>query len=525
MKLADIHCHLTFKPFYRDTWTNAGEPTFSVQKFWGEIHNECEGQLTNTLANAFAKEVVKHSQCNFDRLCRSGHKLVFASLFPIEKPFIDTNQYAAIGPDDALKILQCLIGINRHLADDLEDVDDYMWLLQKEYEQFKKLDGQGSFVAGTDDLYKVYFADNWQEIESNLANSKRIGVVLTIEGVQSLCPVPVHGQQVDLAQIKQNITFIKQNWAPPPLFITFCHHFWNGLAGHAESIKDELEMAGVFNQNYGRSESINAQGYEVIDALLEKKENERRILIDIKHFSAKSRKAFYQHMNANYAASGDNVPIMCSHTGVSSYLTLDDQITAEENDAYKNVDKTSFLHEWSINLCAEDVHEIYKSGGLIGLQMDFKRLCGKKVAKKAYTKNRSPEKMAEEKALSVKIVVANILTMVKYASGVIPNEEDKHRAWDIVCIGSDNDGLVNALKDFQTSAELPDLIEEIRNYLNNPDDIRNPVKQGDAAIVIRGTDTHILKFGLTTDEIIDKITFGNVRNFLEKYYHDDYLLG
>lgn len=523
MKLADIHCHVTFKPFFSDLWdiSRDDRPLFSVQKYWGELQNDCEGQLTNPAAKLLAKEIVQHSQSNFERLCKSGHQLVFAALYPIEKPFIEPNYLGVVGPDDALKLLQCLQGINRYLADELEVMTDYNWLLQKEYKHFKNIDGTTSYVANTHDNYQIYFANDWQQINQNLSQPRRLGVVLTIEGVQALGPVPQNGQFADVQQLKANITHVKQTWAPPPFFITFCHHFWNGLAGHAESIVDDLEILGIYNQKHGQNESIAAQGYQIIDALLEKKPNERRILIDIKHFNARSRKDFYSYINDNYTSAGDTVPLICSHTGISSYDRLDDLIAAEETGSYKNKNKKAFLHEWSINLCAEDVEEIYKSGGVIGLQMDFKRLCGKKVAKRAYKKKHNPAKAAKRKQLAINIVIANILTIVQAAAKAIPNAANKHKAWDIVCIGSDNDGLVNALKDFQTSEELPELMDELKSYFNNPHQITNPVDNDKEVFSVE--EGKNLRFGLSATTIIEKISFTNVTSFLQKYYHDGYL--
>ncbi len=180
--------------------------------------------------------------------------------------------------------------------------------------------------------------------------------------------------------------------------------------------------------------------------------------------------------------------------------------------AYSTFNKKSFLHQWSINLCAEDVQNIYESDGLIGLQLDLKRLCGKDISKFAEKDN----------ALTIKIIVANILTIVKYASQNISAASNKHKAWNIITIGSDNDGMVNAIKNFPTSEETPVLLNEISKFLENPTDITNPCDGN--TVIFTKVEIETLKFGLTHTEITNGISSENALNFLKRYYTNFYLL-
>jgi len=161
-----------------------------------------------------------------------------------------------------------------------------------------------------------------------------------------------------------------KQWEFVPFYISLNHHFWNGLAGHAKSL---MKLIGtIVSQEEGINEGLKGMGEEVINLLL-KKTNGPRILIDIKHMSPKCRKDFYGFIKREYWNKNDKFPLICSHTGVvSKSRTLDALI--QQDDDNELHDDSNYLHENSINLCAEDVLIIAETKGLIGLQLDEKRI-------------------------------------------------------------------------------------------------------------------------------------------------------
>src|SRR5690606_10738749 len=110
----------------------------------------------------------------------------------------------------------------------------------------------------------------------------------------------------------------------------------------------------------------------------------RRILIDVKHMSARARKEYYEAIvrpyNANYEhwsadkqARYGRLPVLFSHAAYAGADTLDTLIEKadREHDHYH----VPPFYAWNINLCDEDIREVHASGGLIGLCFD-QRICG-----------------------------------------------------------------------------------------------------------------------------------------------------
>ena len=77
--------------------------------------------------------------------------------------------------------------------------------------------------------------------------------------------------------------------ANAPWFVTFSHHFYNELCGHARSLRKIIGK--LTNQEEGINTSFTPLGLEVLDILLDKN-NGRRILIDVKHMSAMHVRSF-----------------------------------------------------------------------------------------------------------------------------------------------------------------------------------------------------------------------------------------
>jgi hypothetical protein len=64
-----------------------------------------------------------------------------------------------------------------------------------------------------------------------------------------------------------------------PWFVTFSHHFYNELCGHARSLRSIIGK--ITDQEDRINSDFTPLGLEVLDILLDKSDG-RRILIDIK---------------------------------------------------------------------------------------------------------------------------------------------------------------------------------------------------------------------------------------------------
>ena len=198
-------------------------------------------------------------------------------------------------------------------------------------------------------------------------------MVLTIEGMHAL------GTDTNLDKVEERIMELKK-WDQPVFFVTFAHHFNNFLGGHAHSLPDALRL--LSDQTDGLNGDILPEGKRAIrmllslDSGLERDASlGRRILIDLKHTSALTRKWYYKVVSSAMD-KGDTIPVILSHVGYSGWDTLQETIeyAPQENDN----DLKDGFYPWNINACGEDVRWAAKTGGLVGLCFDQRILGDKK---------------------------------------------------------------------------------------------------------------------------------------------------
>jgi len=523
----DIHCHPSGKP-YMSGRSNPQHTPF--ENYNNEISSWLLSRLKKQIENI--SEVKLGTQSNFDNLHQGKVRLIIASLTPMEKAFLVSNLQADSFVNDNLKalvtetktpwedtikskVVNALTGFN---ADDIDFAKKSMLnyfqeALVPEYNyltQFHNKQSKG-------ETYTVKFVKNYQQIVSAIdEDSTSICVVLSIEGAHTLASqVPNmaflrrdQGQShrndppnfITLIEYVNNIEAMKQ-WEFVPLFISINHHFWNGLGGHAKSL---MKLIGtIVSQAEGLNEGLKELGKEVIKLLL-KKSNGPRILIDIKHMSPQCRKDFYAFIKTEYWNKQDTFPLVCSHTGVLSKCRTLDALILQDDDAELH-DISNYLHENSINLCAEDIRIIAESKGLIGIQLDEKRIAGNTIIG-IIKKNKQPGS-DELRRQYVKVLFANLFEVVRTVN--------TQQGWDILCIGSDYDGLINHLDFYPTTAEMPDLRKDMLEFLSDPEEISQPGFNYSVPL----PEIKRLMFGLTAAAIIDKIFAGNTMAFLKDNFN------
>ena len=155
------------------------------------------------------------------------------------------------------------------------------------------------------------------------------------------------------------------------LAINICHLQQNLFCNHAHGIQ-------VFNESlfYPVGNGITKWGFEVIERMIEKD-----ILIDIKHTSLRSRRQFYEVLKNDDGSYRQT--IICTHAGVTG-ISINERVKYLLNKPINmdTVYKVEYLKPQSthlpdtyyncnsINLYDEDIEEILNSGGLIGLSFD-----------------------------------------------------------------------------------------------------------------------------------------------------------
>jgi microsomal dipeptidase-like Zn-dependent dipeptidase len=519
----DIHCHPSAKPFMTGGLSGKKKDIFAGYKFVPEA------KLLNKLKKVVERysEVLQRTQSHFDALYKGGVRVAFASITPIEKGFHVMNQRRANILTDFLrdiatrkgseylispKVHNALTGYDvdnlLHTQDDLNDY--YEQGLLPEYEYLLSMKDQSRQVGQM--RYTIRFPKNYKSLQTYLQDPENLCILLTIEGAHALLKAPTnldvkrnqlnpHTQdenRLDIEMVKlmeERVEEMKNKWDIAPLFISLNHHFWNGLGGHCLSLN--RVVLKLVSQQEGLNSGLTVNGETLIKNLLSRRLG-APILLDIKHMSARCRSEFYDYISTERELRNQQYPIICSHTGLTSkYATLRSMFAIDEE--MEQADPDHFLFESSINLSAEDVEKIVDSKGLIGIQLDEKRIAGKETFKRLAKKYASQMWLLE-----VKIIWANILQAIRFAN--------RPEAWEVMCIGSDYDGIINHLEQYPTSADMQTLRKDMRDFLNKPDDIV------EMDFVMRKEEIVRLMFGMTADEICEKVFCSNAMAFLKRNF-------
>ncbi len=439
---------------------------------------------------------MRYSQSDFPAMHDVGLRLVYVSLTPIERGFFDGggppglvgrfgNEAArwAVGITPLRVLTRLARGNTRGAAlAALAIVRNrgplrrllhrvvmgypparVAYLMSEEYDYWDEFEREYAFVrAGGGDrgpeLPRYDIVSTLDELDATLASEDgRIAVILTIEGAHAFS-IGAGEDPVDAATLFERIEALKQ-WPHPVLFVTFAHHFDNGLCGHARSLLDAASL--LMDQSRRMNEGFVAQGdvgRRAVRELLELDEDLRdrggpRVLIDSKHMSARTRRQFYDEIIEPALANrvdGDRpeIPVIFSHAGYSGVRTLAEleRDVVHENDHWN----AGGYNAWSINLCDDDVRMVHRTRGLIGLCLD-RRIAGLRPG------HRLPR---ERHGRVVANQVFGFVDVVLRDRSL--DDEARARIWDCISLGTDYDGAIQPLAAYATVADLPALAADLR---------------------------------------------------------------
>lgn len=484
------------------------------------------------------KRAFSYSQCDLAKLTKGKVRLVFASLYPLEKGFVIGNHArvsAAIQklvgvPEHRrsyviakyvkeqsmrtplLEFFQSnRMGMSQERMNYLQSINyDYFNELQAEYNFYKKKNGietrltNYQFEDTREDIVGKYrIARNGQEISEVIhGDPDDISVVLTVEGMHSLgIGYPKeYGEDASLKLLKERIKVIKGGqpgtWEYPVFYITFAHHFSNRLCGHAHSIPSKGAL--IFNQKEQMDEGFTDIGLELARDLLglDKDLNDtgsRRILLDVKHMSAASREDYYTKIVKPYNRKHPErkIPIIASHVGYSGCTTLQELKDGACNEK-DNTNKKKFL-AWNINICDDDIAEIHNSGGLIGLSFDQRILGIDRTFLKLV--NLPREKFND---------ITGFMRMLEHLVSV-PYKRQLHKPeqiWKTITIGTDYEGFIDPVDDYPTVLKFEKFEKDLSNEL---DMWRKDSRAG-------------LLYTLNIKDIVDGVCFRNAYDFVKKHF-------
>jgi len=490
---ADIHCHPTLHPF---AFYDSGRKR--KNSLWWDNPPK-ERQRNDKYPEFF--------QSSMPALARGNVRLAVASMYPIEQPWLDPAITGTGAITDLLAKLFTthlpLKFINKVQSSSF----NYFRHLKKEYDFLLMENGRYHNKEGKE--WRYVLPGNTAEINRYKDDDSTIIIIPSIEGMHSLIPGnagDINTGKYDLGQLLENVSEVK-NWDHHPLYISFSHHFYNGLCGHARTIPDGISSF-LIKQNVGMNEPFNDRGEEVTDLLLglgRYKNEGKRILIDIKHMSVAARKRLYQKISAENSNLPDEerIPIIASHCGYSGFKTLSDAIIVPDTEPSK-YKSSAIFNPWNTNLTDEDVINIFKSGGLIGVILDQRMLSGMKVSEEGMKFSKREIFNNDEKIVKFWTVqiAKNILGMVKaVVTDDNVNTDEKIKVWDILSIGSDFDGMINPVDSFIIADEFKDLRSALAKYMPGLPDF------------------DLCAQGLSIDEILDKIMYDNALEFVLRNYH------
>jgi microsomal dipeptidase-like Zn-dependent dipeptidase len=351
--------------------------------------------------------------------------------------------------------------------------------------------------------------------------------VIIIEGLHCFFNSPDNDSAFD-----QNFNDFTNNHTV--LAINLCHMQQNKFCNHAFGIQ-LFDPKPFFPVERG----ITDRGQEVIDMMVAK-----NILVDVKHMSLLARKQLYVNFNEN---GGDDFkqPIICTHAGTTGismsdcakYLLKKPQ---EFADVYKLAylkpksrhDEETYHNCSSINLYDEDIQFILRSGGIIGLSFD-QRILGF-ADENVLTNVTTPhdvEYISKQEAASFLGPNPQTLPLWTDDSKVWTSEDfdnldpslyvDMHRRFLInniihilwvaattpgigaakaakqICIGTDFDGLINAIDCCKECTDLPQLKEDMKEGLIN-------------MIELNGMDNELAD----VNTLLDDLFYNNGKNFM-----------
>lgn len=469
--IIDIHVHSTLKPYGNSfTVTSVPKNVSDLACIW---HQDRSGGFDSLFENSLGISRYRQSDCT--TLIEGNCKIAFVSLYPIEKGFFTIRQNYLRKLEKVLIQFASMLGRTR-IEFARSESYNYFEDLNKEYSYLRLLNE----VAPNGGIHHYKIMSNPNEILS----TANLFLVVTIEGCHVFCEGTDVENPENWRNLKQNVETVKQ-WSSPPFFVTFAHHFYNGLCTHAKSFYDASgrlldQERGMRNPDFTKNDDlppISDLGKELIDLLLSK-ENGRRILIDVKHMSKEARIAFYAICEAKYKE--DKFPIIWSHGAV---------------------DKD---HDQEVNLDLElDALKIYETNGLIGIELD-QRILGyndNRFVKwfRSLFRRKSKKEFLEAAYFWEQVI---LIAEFAYQNGFSENP------WSCLALGSDYDGVINPLNSYRDASTMPNLRSHLITYLNN-------YWENEACIIPKNHNNK------DAEKVIHDIMFQNALNFLNNHYVED----
>jgi microsomal dipeptidase-like Zn-dependent dipeptidase len=499
----DIHVNTSKKPYN-------SRSILGKYNLWETIFHECGIERSTQVMQLVGIDAPKHSQGNLERLLKGNTRLFCMPLSPLEQRFVNSSSLLTNRNKQAT--IACIYGVEANQLFLRRDEIDYFQDLVQNLTYVKRYENTEYYVNGIPYTFKIVRSTaDLKEINSS---ENLIGAVMTIEGGHAFGhSIYINDKITHLKEYReliiQNIDRLKgalpfsnnsdELLDIPILWVSLAKNYANGLGGTSNSFSRNMQT--IFTRPTSINDRETALGIAVIDRLITKNKG-RRILIDIKHMSLAFRSRYYKAVERS-SILGDNIPIVCSHTGISG-LKRKSSLYKKRDDDSKNLN--SYLNHWQQNLSNEDVFKIVKSKGLIGITLDKTVLAGGLALQEI---EMTFPNTVQRRTACVKLLMANMFTVIKVlAEKADPRKKNQtcRGAWSSICIGSDFDEMLVPLDPYKSAEDLPDLARDLQQFLERPTAI------GDLFTV---EDIKSLMGGLTPTEITKMVMQENAYNFIK----------
>jgi len=368
------------------------------------------------------------------------------------------------------------------------------------------------FLNRKDDAWK---AKTLADIEADLIKAERRYFAFSIEGGHNLSNVPIHKNipslypelQLRALQDRTDVDFISINlchlsYIPEQPLGGFCQGL-NKLTNLAFKSEDFCPKATL---------GITERGKKVIQQALT--HQTKPVLIDVKHMSVYSRFHYYRIREKLITEFPEvsRLPVVTSHTGfcfrsLSEFITNKSfRSTTETSDGFTvtqieseniRIGKTNdlinkglFGNPWTINLFDEEITEIMRSNGMIGISLDQRILGAAGILPDSIRDPHFEGEIIAQPEWERMFRDGQLPTAERLLEGLAPSREERHAMilclhlihavrvgyatlawsgdsspWDHLCIGSDFDGLINPINVVTNVTDVHTLRDHILQYL------------------------------------------------------------
>lgn len=498
----DLHCHPQYKAFARAHTENGmpPKPQSSSPSDRSSLWHYDPPSLSDKLVQILLG-VTKFSQVNLTASVYGRLLVMVVGLGATEQSFfknkLGTSDFTDLLDDFAAGFGKPRINAIEAMTDYWADFKNEMDFLEEQENNPHRIDGQ---------WYTYRITDSFAELQQNIADNEDlkagtksdkpfvVSIICAVEGLHMLnCGLE---QPCSPDEVKQHAKDLKTR-SHAPWFVTFSHHFYNELCGHARSLRKIIGK--LTDQENGINSGFTDLGREVLDILLDKN-NGRRILIDIKHMSAIARKEFLLLRKTKY---NSEFPVIMSHgtsnglptfgATVSSYPELGNTFINPAEDVIGG--DGEFKNHNLINFFDDEILEMVNSEGILGLQLDERRLANDE------TMGRVKHSLFRNKIMHYRSEL--LWRQIQYIAELL--DDNGLYAWGNIAIGSDYDGIVDPLNAFWTAEQYDDLASYLERHVFNyfkdhPDRLKNSFNK------------------VSADLVIQNIFRDNAWNFLKRWY-------